>query len=201
MPGLIYSANFGGYDTPKQHVHEQGIEYREIEQGDDGDPLFDARRVKVMGPHLWPGFDWYLWLDATMQITTPLQPLIDQLLESEHDFAAFKHNEWQCAYTEVGKCIDRKKDDPAKLELAAARMLEAGFPKNFGQAATGVLFRKNTKKVHAHALAWWIDMQQTTLRDQCTFMLNVWNQETYVEWIPGLHTDNKWFHYHRGHLK
>ena len=202
MAGLIYTANFGSYDSPKADPPlEDGFEYREIEQGEEGCPRFAARNVKVMAPHIWPDFDWYLWLDATMQIKAPVMPLIEKLLASPHDFAAFKHNEWQCSYREITACIERKKDDPINMLKARALLEKEKLPKNFGQPATGVLWRRNTEAVKAHALAWWLDMQATTMRDQATFMLNLWQQKIYIEWIPGLHTKNKWFDYHRGHLK
>ena len=204
MAGLIYTANIDGYDSPKAiHVREDGVSYEVFDELNlpGQSPLFAARQLKVMTPHAMPGFDWYLWLDATMQIKAPVMPLIEKLLASPHDFAAFKHNEWQCSYREIAACIERKKDDPINLLKARALLEKEKLPKNFGQPATGVLWRRNTEAVKAHALAWWLDMQATTLRDQCTFMLNLWQQKTYIEWIPGLHTDNKWFDYHRGHLK
>lgn len=202
MAGLIYTANFGGYDKQQSFGEpEDGIDYRVFADLETKDPRFTARNVKVMAPLLYPGWDWYLWLDATMEITAPVMPLVEKLLASQHDFAAFKHNEWACSYVEIGKCIDRKKDTKEKLELAASLLLSEKLPKNFGQAATGVLWRRNTELVKEHALAWWIDMQATTMRDQCTFMLNLWSKKIYLEWMPGLHTKNEWFKYHRGHLK
>ena len=202
MAGLIYSANFGSYDSPKAHaICEKGITYKSFLDHGENDPLVTARQVKVLAPIELPDFDWYLWLDATMQIKAPLMPLIEKLLESKHDFAAFQHNEWPCSYTEISKCVERKKDDPLNLLKARALLDKEKLPKNFGQAATGVLWRRNTKAVKEHALAWWLDMEATTMRDQATFMLNLWNKKIYIEWIPGLHTDNKWFDYHRGHLK
>ena len=201
MAGLIYTANFGGYDKKQSFgVPEKGIDYRSFGDHKTKMSRFTARNVKVMAPHLYPNWDWYLWLDATMEITAPIMPLIEKLLASEHDFAAFKHNEWPCAYTEISKCIERKKDKTDKLLKAEKLLKKEHLPKNFGHAATGVLWRRNTESVKAHALAWWLDMQATTMRDQATFMLNLWNQKIYLEWLPGLHTRNKWFKYHRGHV-
>ena len=215
MAGLIYTANFGSYDSPRAfESREKDVTYMLFSDGlhvDGWDnmhcsimeagPLVTARRQKVLTPDIFPEFDWYLWLDATMEITAPVMPLIEKLLASPHDFAAFKHNEWPCSYTEITECIKRKKDEPLPLLKARALLDKEKLPKNFGQAATGVLWRRNTETVKAHALAWWLDMQATTMRDQATFMLNLWNQKIYLEWMPGLHTRNKWFKYHRGHLK
>lgn len=212
MAGLIYSANIGGYDTPKAvHVVEPGVDYFMFTDGKappgwtakvppKGEARKVARCVKVMTPCEFD-YDWYLWLDATMQIKKPIMPLIEKLMASEHDIAVLKHNEWDCAYSEITACIERRKDDPYRLIAALELLKKSKFPHHFGQAATGVLFRKKSKGVMAHAVTWWLDMQATTLRDQATFMLNVWEQGRYVEWIPGLHTKNDWFEYRRGHLK
>ena len=204
MAGLIYTANIGGYDSPKAiHVREEGIDYQTFTDGESTstNPLFDARNIKVMTPHIVPGYDWYLWLDATMQIKAPLMPLIEKLLASPHDFAAFKHNEWSCSYKEIQACIERKKDDPYKLLRARALLEREKLPKNFGQLASGILWRRNTDAVREHAGNWWRDMQAFTMRDQATFMLNLWKQKIYIEWIPGSHLKNKWIKYHMGHSK
>lgn len=217
MPGgLIYTANIGGYDTPKAVTPEDGMTYwlytdgegwpgwetRELQpQMLPRSPRFRARHVKVMTPHRHPEFDWYLWLDGTMRIKKPIRKLIDHLLARSHDFAAFKHNEWDCAYKEIEACIERRKDEESKLLRARDRLAAVQFPKNFGQIATGVLWRRRTDLVLNHALGWWIAMQDTTLRDQCTFMLNLWDKKTYYTEIPGLHTNNSWFEYRRGHLR
>lgn len=213
MAGLIYTANFGSYDSPKAPgVREKGIDYVMFSDSakptewdhewltlGDKTPQFMARKVKVLAP--WErDYDWFLWLDHTMQIKAPLMPLIEKLLTSNHDFAAFKHNEWPCAYREIAACIERKKDDPINLLKARALLEEHKLPKNFGQPATGVLWRRHTPTVKTHAAAWWKAMQETTLRDQATFMLNLWQKKIYIEWIPGLHTKNKWIDYKRGHV-
>jgi len=214
MGGLVYSANIEAYDSPKAvHVKDDDVTYlmasnhlvpggwdTYIPKGKHA-PQVQARKIKVMGPHLFPDHDWYLWLDATMQIKHSIKDLIKHCVDSEHDFAAFKHNEFDCAYEEIAACGRRKKDTMVNLTKAGRLLVKEKLPRHFGQAATGILFRKNTDLVLAHALAWWLDMQSTTMRDQCTFMLNVKNHDAYVEWLPGLHTKNKWFDYKRGHLK
>lgn len=218
MAGLIYSANFGSYDSPKAlQVREKGVDYVMFTDGAEAPsgwdkvhvhartgedtPLVKSRRRKVMVPETFPDHDWYLWIDATTQIKAPVLPLIEKLLKSEHDFSTFKHPEWDCSYEEIRACMRRKKDTVENMKKAQKLLDEQKFPVHFGQVDTGVLFRKNTEKVKAHALAWWLDMQATTMRDQATFMLNLWNQDNYIEWMPGLRIRNKWFQYHRGHLK
>lgn len=204
MAGLVYTAIYGDYETPKMQKHEDGYEHRNYHSLHPSlDPLTEARRIKVMEPSdRYNDFDWYLWLDGSMEITAPIMPLVENLLASEHDFAAFKHNEFTCAYQEIDACIERKKDSRENLESMRREISlrhSPKFPKNFGQAATGVLWRRNTMLVRDHARDWWEDIEEFTLRDQCSFMFNLWKRDAYIEWIPGSHLKNKWFKYHRGH--
>jgi hypothetical protein len=216
MSGLIYTANVGNYDHGFPVEPEEGIEYWCHTEGDHvpkgwkhvrvvdlppGDPRACARGVKVNLPRSRQEFDWFLWLDGTFEITSPVAPLIETLMATEHDFAAFKHNEWKCAYVEVQACLDRGKDTSANLSMAANLLKAFKLPRNYGQAATGVLFRKNTELVRQHAKMWWECMQETTMRDQCLFMLRMWQLQTSIHWLDGLHTKNKWFKYHRGHKR
>jgi hypothetical protein len=138
-------------------------------------------------------------LDGTFEITKPIMPLIEKLLASEHDFAAFKHNEFDCAYQEIDACIERRKDTRENLEQARKELKRMKFPRNYGQAATGVLWRRNTESVREHAKLWWEFCQDFTLRDQVSFMPWLWVCDAGIEWIPGLHTMNRWFRYPRGH--
>ncbi len=204
MAGLIYTANIGSYDSIKDWHTEEGVEYASQTRatgavGKLEFPIREAREVKVMMPINRPDYDWYLWLDGSMQIVAPILPLVEKLLASEHDFAAFKHNEWQCAYKEIEACKERRKDSPTNLQKMWDELNRRKFPKNFGHAATGVLWRRNTELVKNHARKWQHHLHNFTRRDQCSFMLNLWELDAYVEWIPGLHVRNKWFKYHRGH--
>lgn len=216
MRGLVYTANIGNYDHGYPVTPEEGIQYWCFTDGEDvpkgwkavrtvdtnpKEPTRQARSIKVNQPRIRPEFDWFLWVDSTFEITAPLAPLIEKLTAGELDFAAFKHNEWKCAYLETQACLERHKDTPGNLSMAANLLQAFKYPENYGQAATGVLWRRNTELVRDHAKSWWESMQETTMRDQCLFMFQLWRRETYVEWIPGLHTGNDWFKYHRGHKR
>lgn len=214
----MYTAIFGDYDTPRAVKPEEGVEYvlyrndvdKKVSGWDvmDGCGLFPrrfmasvmAREVKVLQPTNLRSYDWYLWIDGSFQIQAPIMPLIEKLLKSKHDFAAFKHPEWQCSYKEIEACLARRKEYPIPLRSTRRLLERMKFPRNFGQLASGVLFRKGTRAMRHHAVGWWEDMNSTTMRDQCTFMLNLWERDAYIEWIPGSHLKNKWFKYHRGHL-
>lgn len=210
MAGLVYTAIFGKYDTPKAMKYpEKGVDYWmftdgkgakgwELQKRESAEPIQQARLLKVKVPSIYKGYDWYLWIDGSMQIQAPIKLLVEGSL-MPHDFAAFKHPEWKCAYTEIQKCEIRRKGTLEGLKKAALLLEEAKFPHNFGQAETGVLARRGSDLVLSHASMWWGDMRDSTMRDQCTFMLNLWKLESYIEWFPGSTARNKWIKYRRGH--
>lgn len=215
--GLVYTAIFGDYDVPKPvRVQEEGVDYVMVTDGKGaegwdvqhtgikGTPREVARRVKVAMPILMGEegrcYDWFLWLDGTMEITGPVKVFAEKALE-KHDFAAWKHPWWQCSYIEIDKCIALKKDSRKALERSRKHLEREKLPKYLGQLASWVLFRKNTPLVHRHAADWWHAMETYTMRDQVFFMLTLWKLDVGIQWLSGTIDDVKWLKFHRGHKK
>lgn len=216
MAGLIYTAITSGYDSPRPlHVKpEKGVSYQMFSantaKGWDSnllvedvsvDPLRRAREIKVKAPLLFPVWDWFLWMDGTMQLKAHVLPWVERLLESGAEMAAFKHNEFSCAYQEIEACRERGKDTNEKLRTAKRMLKGMNHPRDYGQIATGFLWRRSSPRVRKHAITWWEAMKVTTMRDQCTVMAAAREVGLEVEFLPGLHTRNKLVHYRRGHRK
>lgn len=212
--GLVYTAVVGNYDQPKPvRLREDGVDYVMATDGKgadgwdivrvsaDPDPRTRARRIKVAMPSTdIKHYDWTCWVDGTMEIVGPVKEFAEKALE-HHDFAAWKHPWWQCSYTEVDKCIALKKDKRDRLELGRARLRRHGMPKNYGQLATWVLLRKDTALAREHAVQWWQSMLDTTMRDQVTFMLNLWLLKGSIQWLSGTVHSANWMKFHTGHRK
>lgn len=208
--GLVYTAIFGDYDCLRPlKVCEEGVDYVvftdtagakgwkvcEVDAG--GRPAVAARERKVLTPALL-NYDWYLWIDGNFEIVKPFTENIEEWL-SEHDFAAFKHPWWDCSYIETKRCIKLRRDTVQNMNRVHRWLDLKGFPRHFGQLATGVLLRKNTPHVKEHAERWWKAMQRFTMRDQCLFMFHIWKLNLGVHWLPESHLKNEWFKMHRGH--
>lgn len=213
---LVYTAITSGYDSPRPlHVgREDGVSYwmfskdaakgwdsQIIPEGMDQNPLRRARELKVLVPNLFPIFDAYLWMDGTMQLKAKVLPWVERLMESGAEMAAFRHPEWSCAYREIEACIDRGKDDKVSLKSAKRLLKGSRHPRDYGQIATGFLWRRSSPLVRQHAREWWQAMGVSTMRDQCTVMSAAREVGLEVEYLPGLHTRNKLVHYRRGHQK
>jgi hypothetical protein len=127
---------------------------------------------------------------------------------AEADFAAYKHHQWDCSYTELRKCIELKKDSVKRLGPLGERFKKAGFPRNYGQIASCVLIRRQNSVTSMHAHAWLNAVINLSVRDQTTFMYLLWAQDAVLGMKSRLHylgsnafynTAEFKFHYQGGH--
>ena len=93
----VLSANLGNFDTPIEHVkQDMEVDFHTFTDEDfppiaDLPPRFQYRIPKLFGWQMKPGYDIYIWLDGSMQLTRPdsVKWLIEQLGDSVAAF--FKH--------------------------------------------------------------------------------------------------------------
>jgi hypothetical protein len=119
MQIAVLSANLGGFDTPVKHT-EQDVEvtyhtftYDNFPQIADLPPRFQYRIPKLFGWQMFPGYDCYIWLDSSMQLTRPdsVSWFIKQL--GDKDIAFFKHPWRKTVKDEVDFIEERLKiNDP-----------------------------------------------------------------------------------------
>lgn len=156
---LIYTANFGGYDTIRSQV-AQDIDVDWIALVDDGatiapapwctvhvtpqceHPNLAAKVYKAQPP--WELGEWThaIWIDSNMQITDSM--MARQALACLHDgMAVWKHPRRDCVYDEGNICLPgalegqdgRYENLPIEAQLAAYRA--EGYPAHHGLFATG----------------------------------------------------------------
>lgn len=101
---LIYSANLGSFDKPQDHVEQilpESIDKIDYWNCTDEDfpprfnsmtPRLQARIVKMMAWEMRPGYDYYLWVDASCRL--PREDSAAWFLKQlgDADIAVFKHN-------------------------------------------------------------------------------------------------------------
>lgn len=103
MRVCLYSANFGGIDDLAHHVHQQGVDLTQHLFTDDNfptrkrtlTPRMKARIPKMFGWDLLPGFDAYLWMDGSYQLSRPdaVLWLLEQL--GDADIVLYRHGSRQ----------------------------------------------------------------------------------------------------------
>ena len=189
MKAIIYTANFGGYDSIKSHVDLPWAEKiyftDDIEKYPDGWKRYsevpqDRKRISgeiKINSHLLPDHDVSIWVDASVQIHRDFKPLVDEFMESEHQIAIPKHPHRICTFDEADACKARKKDDPMVIDYHMS-FYHGVLPTNFGMVATGFVMRKNTSDIQRFNEVWWEQYDNGSRRDQLSVM--------YASWITGV---------------
>lgn len=141
-----------------------------------------------------------VYLDGSLSPKVPLRIPVETWLATA-DMALFKHPWRSCAYAEIDECVRVKKITPEEGEKMRSHLLLAGFPKDFGLWACGMLVRR----VHANALQlfaaplWWELVQQVP-RDQVWLPFVLWRLKESPRRIFTIEADiyhSKWFTFRR----
>lgn len=90
---------------------------------------------------------WSVYVDGSLTPTGPMTALVEGWLATA-DVALFKHPHRTCAYAEIDACVARGKISPKDGDKARSHLMLAGFPKDFGLWALGMIARRT----HANAL-------------------------------------------------
>lgn len=180
----VISASLGGFDAVAAHVM-QSLEYDYHVFTDDNFPPRDkamtsrlqAKIPKCFGWQMAPGYDYYLWLDGSLVLTSPdaVKYFYDQV--QDYDMVMFKHPrrntvKWEGRYLQRGlRQGSRYLVDRYKNELLEEQMVEiagdAGFVDDL-LVSGGVFMYKNTLGVQQMLKQWWYHISRYLVMDQCS---------------------------------
>ncbi|AKL95227.1 glycosyltransferase [Clostridium aceticum] len=151
-----------------------------------------ARRYKIL-PHLYlPDYEYSIWVDGSMLIIGDLNKLLKKELDNEK-MAFFKHPTRDCLYDEARVC-SRKKDNPKIISKQIERYKLAGYKKNQGLIASGVIMRKhNEAEVKKLMKAWWNEVASFSIRDQISFNYVAWKNKASYKIIQKNIFHNEYF--------
>lgn len=171
MLHIIYTSCFGDYDTPKPapaggHYFGDGCW--------DGwlnhwinialPPLQAAKRIKVLPQKYLPIHDVSIWVDASTEVIKDPTPLLDYF-PADCDMMAFPSQYGRRSiWDEAQACIDQRKAPRDAVERQMGVYAQLGF-QGGGLFSGGILFRRNTKKIHDFSHVWWKHLTQFTMRD------------------------------------
>lgn len=187
-PIAVYTAIFGGKDTPVSSPHEEGVDrlcftddhsvksaHFEVIRAAARDPVRSARHFKILPQFHFPRYRNTIWVDGNIEFTTPrLKNLLDRFL-SDADLAVFRHPWRNCIYEEAEACIALNKDDSRVIRLQVQRYREEGYPANNGLVASGVLLRRHgARALEEFSEAWWQEVSGNSARDQLSFNYVAW---------------------------
>lgn len=141
-------------------------------------PRLQAKIPKCFGWQMAPGYDYYLWLDSTLTLSTPdsLKYFIDNC--KGHDVVVFKHPSHpnvrqEARYTRKGiKQEARYIVARYQNELLKEMMQEIEADKTFVDDLMvngGAFMYKNTVGVHKMLKEWWYYISRYIVQDQISF--------------------------------
>lgn len=175
---LIYTANLGNFDKTQRNVEQlkpDGVDSIEYWRCTDQDfpsrfnsmtPRLQARIVKMTAWQMKPDFDYYLWVDSSMQLSKEDSAdwFMNQL--DTADMAVFRHNKRQTVQEEADYLEDRlklemdmnPKDRYVTMRYENERLqaqMAAVNPDDELYATTAFIWRNNLKVRDCLAL-WWL---------------------------------------------
>ena len=172
----IYTAVTPGYDSQKATPpKEQGVafEFRKG-AGESGslESVLWNRKQKILEPPT--DCLTSLYVDGSFTIMKPVKELVEGWLE-KHDMALFKHPWRECAYAEIDECVARGKLDARAAEKARSHLMLAGFPRDYGLWACGIISRRaQSNPLQQWVAPQWFKLVQEVPRDQIWLPYVLW---------------------------
>ena len=192
----IYTVLFGAYDewTEPKYIQPDADHFvwtnQEIESKTyQIEKIATFEQTHVMYARKWKiyygynslcakGYDLIVYHDCSIVQTANFQHLIDLQI---CDFMVLQHPIRDCIRDEFHACCDGKRDDIDRMHKQVQRYFDDYYPEHNGLAATGVIFRRNTKAVLKFCKAWLKEVEKGSTRDQLSF--------NYVAWKMGYKFD------------
>ena len=130
------------------------------------------REQKIMHPP--GGADCSIYCDGSISPKVPIEPLMKRWLHSS-TVAMFKHPHRTCAYKEIDACVTRNKITADQGTIARDGFNAAGFPKDFGLWACGMIARRTNNNPFQEMVApYWWSLVNVIPRDQIWLPFAMW---------------------------
>lgn len=190
MPNIVvYTAIAGGRDTLKLQPVRFAQEARFVAFVDNPtaanhsppwslqpftethpDPCRTAKRYKLLPHQIFPGVDYSLWIDGSvnLRLAGSLTALVSKYLDG-FDLCAFRHQERTCLFAEAEVCKQKGLDDPGVIDAQVARYRSEGIPENLGLVEAPIILRRHSSAIAAFNEAWWQEVRNGSRRDQISF--------------------------------
>lgn len=208
MRVAVISANMGSFDPIVPYIN-QSMDHDFYLFNDENfprrscsmTPRLQARIPKMFGWQMAPGYDYYIWVDASYSLQHPdsVRWFIEQC--STVDVAVLKHpmrytirQEAEYLKKRISEERDGSKQPYVILryenELIDEQMAEIDSDKEFVDtrlyASTAFVY-ENTKKVQVMLKDWWYHTSRYHSVDQLSFPYVLWKHKCSVNMIPTQH--------------
>jgi len=193
----VYTVHIGEYDNVHQplvidsrfdyilytdNVIDEQIGIWQVRKVDyeNSDKTRVSRYVKINPEKLLPEYDFTLWIDGSMQITSSyLYDTCVRLFNEGVQFASVRHPWRDCIYDEAYAAYGL--DEERKIFNWCHLLRSENYPRHNGLWETGVLYRRTDARVSEMDDAWWKMISLHTRRDQLSINYVLWK-------MPDIHT-------------
>lgn len=136
------------------------------------DPKYKNRRdakIYKICPHLFlPGYDYYIWMDATHTLEADPEELVEEYLKGS-EIAVFQHPERDCIYEEANLVKQIGFDHANLIEDQLDFYREMEYPEHNGLYELPARIQKNNGRTKQLGLMWWEQICMFSSRDQISF--------------------------------
>ena len=195
----VYTAVFGAYDSLLEPlVKPDNIDYyiitdqpvadsslwKKIETVDfppDVKTNVEKNRFVKMRPDLiFKDYDYSIYVDGNVLITSDLSPMAEQL--GELPIAMHRHKNRDCVYDEIKACI-RKDKGSARDFLQHKKLLKShGIPYHWGLLEAPVIARRHHEPLCIDLMQqWWEEFTAYSKRDQISIIDVLWRNGLTVD--------------------
>lgn len=154
-----------------------------------------ARKVKILGnPIINSKYDIELWMDATVEFLKPINDFINEYLDKNSFFVAFKHGKRTSIEEEMNACLRFRKEAIDKIEKLKEFYKKENYNYDNGLIESTVFIRRTSNKIVWDTMNIWFDMvKKYTKRDQLSFNYAIFKTGMDVKWINKKVFSNDWF--------
>lgn len=201
----VYTSIFGSYDNLKnpvlrpenidyfivtdQEIPENSvwnvIDYKTVIPDDIVSPIERNRYVKIMPHKVFEKYDYSIYVDGNVFITSDLSILIKTL--DDFPIAMHRHKNRDCVYQEIEACILKGKDSEKRLRKHEKLLREHGIPEHAGLLEATVIARKHSDcRCISVMEKWWDEFQQYSKRDQISLVDSLWTLGVSIDSVARL---------------
>lgn len=197
----IFTINIDGYDNLKEPTRRvPGADYFLITDNsyesipgfktiivDKGsNPIKTQRAIKIYPYDLLPGYDIYIYYDASFRIVDNLGDLISRF---KGGLGVLRHPTRDCVFQEGERIIELGKAEMMSVREQLNYYAMEGMPHNYGLQATGILIRDASEQTKVLCKAWDEQVKEFTHRDQLGLPFAIFKtgiQPVYIhKWMLG----------------
>jgi hypothetical protein len=206
----VLSCNLGGIDNPIEH-DPQSVACNYFHFTDEYlpprkcsmTPRLQAKIPKCFGWQLIPGYEYYLWIDSNLKLSSP--DSVKYLLDSckNHDIVVLKHPthdtcHWEYRYNWRG--LHNNAPSNYLCERYSNEWLDEQYNyikddkdyKDDSMVNGGIFLYRNTPEVHQMFITWWYYITRYCVMDQLSWIYVLKKSGLKVNILPDVFNECDW---------